>query len=203
MSQSDAFSRHKARSEKEDTGRSLLDRAVERLTRHVASRSSRRSLLGRAGAWVTFGALVPTLPVERASAATPAKPQPAKFKAPTPFAANAQTKDPTACNYWRYCAIDGFLCASCGGGVHSCPPGTSPSPTSWIGTCFNPGDGQSYLVAYRDCCGQDACSQPMCLGSEGDQPSYRPQANNDIIWCFGTGALIYNCSTSVIVGNAS
>lgn len=203
MSQSDAFSRHKARSEKEDTGRSLLDRAVERLTRHVASRSSRRSLLGRAGAWVTFGALVPTLPVERASAATPAKPQPEKFKAPTPFAANAQTKDPTACNYWRYCAIDGFLCASCGGGVHSCPPGTSPSPTSWIGTCFNPGDGQSYLVAYRDCCGQDACSQPMCLGSEGDQPSYRPQANNDIIWCFGTGALIYNCSTSVIVGNAS
>lgn len=203
MSQSDAFSRHKARSEKEDTGRSLLDRAVERLTRHVASRSSRRSLLGRAGAWVTFGALVPTLPVERASAATPEKPQPAKFKAPTPFAANAQTKDPTACNYWRYCAIDGFLCASCGGGVHSCPPGTSPSPTSWIGTCFNPGDGQSYLVAYRDCCGQDACSQPMCLGSEGDQPSYRPQANNDIIWCFGTGALIYNCSTSVIVGNAS
>jgi methylamine dehydrogenase light chain len=43
----------------------------------------------------------------------------------------------------------------------------------------------------------------MCLGTEGDQPSYRPQANNDIIWCFGTGALIYNCSTSVIVGNAS
>lgn len=200
MSQSDVSLRHKAPGKKDDMAHSVIDRTIERFTRRVASYSSRRSLLGRVGAWVTFGALIPTLPVERASAAQPVKP---KFKAPTPFAANAQTTDATACNYWRYCAIDGFLCASCGGGVHSCPPGTSPSPTSWIGTCFNPGDGQSYLVAYRDCCGQDACSQPMCVGTEGDQPSYRPQANNDIIWCFGTGALIYNCSTSVIVGNAS
>lgn len=179
-----------------------LDRVTERLIRHVAGHSSRRSLLGRLGAWATFGALVPVLPVERVSAATPTKTAPYP-KAPSPFAAKAQTTDPTACNYWRYCAIDGFLCASCGGGIHSCPPGTRPSPTSWIGTCFNPGDGQSYLVAYRDCCGQDACSQPACLGTDGDQPSYRPQANNDIIWCFGTGALVYNCSTSVIVGNAS
>ncbi|WP_373322035.1 methylamine dehydrogenase light chain [Acetobacter oeni] len=174
---------------------------MERLTRLMASHSSRRSFAGRASAWLTLGSLIPVLPVSRASAA-PVKPA-SKPKAPTPFAASAQTTDPTACNYWRYCAIDGFLCAACGGGVHSCPPGTSPSPTSWIGTCFNPADGRSYLVAYRDCCGQDACSQPPCLGTEGDQPSYRPQANNDIIWCFGTGALLYNCSTSVIVGNAS
>nr|WP_099182502.1 methylamine dehydrogenase (amicyanin) small subunit [Gluconobacter frateurii] len=179
-----------------------LDRVTERLIRHVAGHSSRRSLLGRLGAWATFGALVPVLPIERVSAATPAKAA-SLPKAPSPFAAKAQTTDPTVCNYWRYCAIDGFLCASCGGGIHSCPPGTRPSPTSWIGTCFNPGYGQSYLVAYRDCCGQDACSQPACLGTDGDQPSYRPQANNDIIWCFGTGALVYNCSTSVIVGNAS
>ncbi|NHN85592.1 methylamine dehydrogenase (amicyanin) light chain [Acetobacter musti] len=180
----------------------LIDRLTERLTRRMASHSSRRSFAGRAGAWLTLGSMIPTLPVTRADAAPAAKPE-GRPKAPTPFAASAQTTDPTTCNYWRYCAIDGFLCAACGGGVHSCPPGTSPSPTSWIGTCFNPADGRSYLVAYRDCCGQDACSQPPCLGTEGDQPSYRPQANNDIIWCFGTGALIYNCSTSVIVGNAS
>lgn len=181
----------------------LLDHMVEYVTRRVASHSSRRSFAGRAGAWLTFGSLLPTLPVSRAFAASPAMQARGKPKPPTPFASQAQTTDPTACNYWRYCAIDGYLCASCGGGVHSCPPGTSPSPTSWIGTCFNPADGHSYLVAYRDCCGQDACSQPPCLGMEGDQPSYRPQANNDIIWCFGTGALIYNCSTSVIVGNAT
>ena len=143
MAQSDMPGRAGGRAEHTGAARSLLDRTVERLTRHVAGHSSRRGLLGRVGAWATFGALIPMLPVERASAAQTAKP---KFKAPTPFAASAQTTDPTACNYWRYCAIDGFLCASCGGGVHSCPPGTSPSPTSWIGTCFNPGDGQSYLL---------------------------------------------------------
>ncbi|NVN43232.1 methylamine dehydrogenase (amicyanin) small subunit [Asaia siamensis] len=201
MTQSELIS---GRAIQDGVSSSPLDRITERLTRRVAGHSSRRSVLGRLGAWATFGAIVPLLPVERASAATPAKKDDhAVAKAPSPFAAKAQTTDPTACDYWRYCAIDGFLCASCGGGVHSCPPGTRPSPTSWIGTCFNPRDGQSYLVAYRDCCGQDACSQPPCLGTDGDQPSYRPQANNDIIWCFGTGALVYNCSTSVIVGNAS
>lgn len=180
----------------------LLDRIAETVSRRLATGSSRRGLLGRFGAWAAFAGAMPVLPVERAEAAS-AKAGQGKIKAPTPFAAKAQTTDPTACNYWRYCAIDGYLCASCGGGVHTCPPGTRPSPTSWIGTCFNPGDGRSYLVAYRDCCGQDSCSQPACLGTEGDEPSYRPQANNDIIWCFGTGALLYNCSTSVIVGNAS
>jgi len=83
------------------------------------------------------------------------------------------------------------------------PGGARLSPTSWNGTCCNPGDDQSYLVAYRECCGQDACSTPPCLGTEGDVPSYCLQANNDIIWCFGTGALVHNRSTSAIVGNAS
>jgi methylamine dehydrogenase light chain len=86
--------------------------------------------------------------------------------------------------------------------VHSCPPGTEASPTSWIGTCFNPIDSRSYLVAYRDCCGQDACGQMNCLGTDGDTPAYRPQSNNDIIWCYGAKSLMYNCSTAAIVGLA-
>ena len=73
---------------------------------------------------------------------------------------------------------------------------------SWIGTCFNPSDGKSYLVAYRDCCGQDACAQSVCLGTDGDEPAYRPQSNNDIIWCYGASSLMYNCSTAAIVGMA-
>ena len=192
---------HSDRSSRGTGANQRLDGMAERLSRRVAGFTSRRSLLGRLGAWASLGTLLPVLPVERAMGATPAAT--GRPKPPTPFAAAAQTSDPTACNYWRYCAIDGYLCAACGGGVHSCPPGTRPSPTSWIGTCFNPADGHAYLVAYRDCCGQDSCSQQVCIGTEGDQPSYRPQANNDIIWCFGTGALVYNCSTSVIVGQAS
>ncbi|QDH25512.1 methylamine dehydrogenase (amicyanin) small subunit [Neokomagataea tanensis] len=175
---------------------SRFDGITESVMRRIASHTARRSFLGRVGAWVVGGIALPMLPAARAATKTE------KPKAPSPFSAKAQTTDATACNYWRYCAIDGYLCSTCGGGVHSCPPGTQPSPTSWIGTCFNPGDGQSYLVAYRDCCGQDACSQQMCIGTDGEQPSYRPQSNNDIIWCFGTGSLVYNCSTSVIVGEA-
>ncbi len=34
----------------------------------------------------------------------------------TQFSRNAQSKDDTKCDYWRYCAIDGSLCACCGGG---------------------------------------------------------------------------------------
>ena len=29
------------------------------------------------------------------------------------FANQAQTTDPTKCDYWRYCSSDGYLCACC------------------------------------------------------------------------------------------
>ncbi|MFS3134517.1 methylamine dehydrogenase light chain [Gluconacetobacter sacchari] len=178
--------------------RNGLDSIAERLARYLAARSSRRGALARLGGWAAAIPAFPLLPVWRrdARAATEAG------AAPSPFAAKAQARDDTKCDYWRYCAIDGNLCTTCGGGVHSCPPGTHPSPTSWIGTCFNPQDRRAYLIAYRDCCGQDACNEQNCLGTDGDLPTYRPQANNDIIWCFGTGSLLYNCSTAVIVGTA-
>lgn len=174
--------------------RNGIDRVAEFMSRRIAAGTSRRGLLARLGAWSVAAPVFPLLPVSRVQAAT--------VKPPSPFAAAAQTNDETQCNYWRYCAIDGYLCVSCGGGVHSCPPGTQPSPTSWIGTCFNPSDGKSYLVAYRDCCGQDSCTQSMCLGTDGDQPAYRPQSNNDIIWCYGASNMMYNCSTAAIVGMA-
>ena len=182
---------------------SIMDRLTENLVRRLAGQSSRRGVLARLGAAMAAVPAFPLLPVTRASAAT-AAPAAKTVKAPSPFAAHAQAKDDTACDYWRYCAIDGYLCTSCGGGIHSCPPGTAPSPTSWIGSCFNPQDGRSYLIAYRDCCGQDACDEVNCLNTDGDQPSYRPMANNDIIWCFGTGTSeMYNCSTAAIIGSTT
>lgn len=167
------------------------------MTRLLAGRTSRRSVLARFGGWAAAAPVLPVLPVVRARAAD------AKAPPPTDFARNAQTKDPTQCNYWRHCAIDGYLCSCCGGGIHTCPPGTSPSPTSWIGTCYNPDDGKSYLIAYRDCCGTDACAQCSCVGTDGDIPVYRPQSNNDIIWCFGAQqSMQYHCSTAALVGLA-
>jgi methylamine dehydrogenase light chain len=67
----------------------------------------------------------------------------------------------------------------------------------------NPEDGKTYLIAYRDCCGTDSCGRCECLGQEGDMPSYRPQLNNDIIWCFGASSMVYHCSSAALVGLAN
>ena len=172
--------------------RATLDSLAERLTRRLAGGVSRRSALARAGALFAAAPLLPVLPVAKASAATPST-----------FTRNAQSKDNKACDYWRYCAIDGLLCTCCGGGIHSCPPGTQASPTSWVGTCVNPDDGRSYLIAYRDCCGTSVChTKCQCDATERETPVYRPQGDNDIIWCFGLSTMSYHCSTAALVGLA-
>jgi methylamine dehydrogenase light chain len=174
-----------------------FDGIGERIARRLARGSSRRSLLAKLGAAVVAAPFFPLLPVARAAA----PPGPL-----TDFERNAQNKDPTRCDYWRHCALEGILCGCCGGGVHSCPPGSEPSPTAWVGTCLNPDDGRSYLIAYRDCCGIDMC-QPTndgcyCDGEDRNLPVYRPQSSNDIVWCFGNTSMAYHCSTAVLVGLA-
>ena len=109
---------------------SRLDRWTERATRRLADGLSRRSFIGRLGALLAGGAALPLLPVARAAAAAP-----------------EPVDDPERCEYWRHCAIDGFLCACCGGSATSCPPGTEMSPVTWIGTCRNPNDGRDYLIS--------------------------------------------------------
>jgi len=180
-----------------------FDRLIESLTRHAAQRTSRRSFLQLCGGWLVAASVIPLLPVSRgAQAAEPRHGKKITAKYASAFANKAQTTDPTQCNYWRYCSSDGYLCACCGGGPNTCPPGTTPSPTSWVGSCINPDDGKTYLIAYRDCCGQDSCGRCACLGQEGDMPSYRPQVNNDIVWCFGASSMVYHCSSAGLVGLA-
>ena len=166
-----------------------LDRITEILARQAAQAISRRSILGRLGALASAASL-PALPVARASAQA--------AKAPP-----GETGDPASCDYWRYCAIDGFLCSCCGGSVSSCPPGTEPSPITWVGTCRNPADGKDYVISYNDCCGKAACGRCICNRHEGNTPVYQPQGSNDINWCLGTQAgIVYNCSTAVVLGAA-
>jgi methylamine dehydrogenase light chain len=179
----------------------LIDRGFERFSRHTAQHISRRNVLAGLGAMLVGAGAVPLLPVSRKAQAqgnTPANTPELASR----FAQSAQTDDPTACNYWRYCASDGYLCSCCGGTPSTCPPGTSPSPTAWIGSCINPDDGKTYLISYQDCCGTDSCGRCACLGQEGDFPTYRPQVNNDIIWCFGASSMVYHCSSAVLVGLA-
>jgi methylamine dehydrogenase light chain len=177
--------------------RSRFDRLMERLSRRTAQRSSRRGFLALCGGWLIAASSLPLLPVAR-----PAQGAEPKKRFASAFANEAQTPDPTQGNYWRYCASDGYMCACCGGGPHTCPPGTTPSPSSWVGTCINPEDGKTYLIAYRDCCGKDSCGRCACGNLEGEMPEYRPQLNSDIVWCFGAASMVYHCSSAGLVGLA-
>jgi methylamine dehydrogenase light chain len=163
-----------------------LDHLFESSSRSLARRTSRRSLLATLGQLLTGAALLPLLPVDRAWGAD-AKPK---------------ADDPNSCEYWRYCAIDGFLCSCCGGTSTSCPPGTAPSPITWIGTCHNPGDGRDYIVSYNDCCGKTSCGNCECNRNEREKPTYRPSRNNDLNWCMANADANYHCSVSVILGVA-
>jgi len=170
--------------------RGFVDRLTERVSRTVARRTSRRSWLGMLGGVVAGAATLPLLPVARAAGVL-------RRAEDVP-----DTGDPTSCDYWRYCAIDGFLCSCCGGSANTCPPGTEQSPVTWIGTCANPEDGRKYVISYNDCCGKSGCGSCMCNRNEGDRPMYHPSKSNDLNWCLGTKSALYNCSTAIITGLA-
>ena len=176
-----------------------LDKVTEYAARGIARRSSRRSWLTGFAAALAGASAVPLLPVARASGAAA---QPGSSEAAPAAARVPETGDPLSCDYWRYCAIDGFLCGCCGGSPASCPPGTEMSPITWIGTCRNPADGRNYVISYNDCCGRTGCGQCLCTRNEGDRPMYRPDKNNDLNWCLGTQSAVYHCSTAVIIGLA-
>ena len=183
-----------------------LDRLMELASRSVARRSSRRSFLGTFAMAITGVAALPLLPVRRGAVAeaadlpakdAPAAPQAGHAKAPATIVTDQQS-----CDYWKYCAIDGFLCSCCGGTSTTCPPGTEPSPITWIGTCQNPADGRDYLVSYNDCCGRTTCGACTCVRNEGEKPMYRMSLNNDVNWCMANDNPNYHCSVSVILGVA-
>ena len=167
--------------------KNVFDRLSERFTRGVARNTSRRGWLGMLGAGIVGAGALPLLPVARAE----------QGKSTVPEAGDDQS-----CEYWRYCAIDGFLCTCCGGSINTCPPGTEMSPITWVGTCTNPVDGKNYVISYNDCCGKSGCGNCLCNRNEGDRPMYNPPKSNDINWCLGTSNAIYNCSTAIVVGVA-
>src|SRR5580700_501509 len=167
-----------------------FDKLFEDSTRALAKRTSRRSLLGGLGHMLTGAALLPLLPIDRGSRARADE-------------VKGNPNSPESCDYWKYCAVDGFLCACCGGTSSSCPPGTTPSPITWIGTCHNPSDARDYIVSYNDCCGKTSCGHCDCNRNEREKPMYRPSRNNDLNWCMANGDNSnYHCSVSVILGVA-
>ncbi|MEH6519370.1 MAG: methylamine dehydrogenase light chain [Halioglobus sp.] len=169
-----------------------FDKAFEKSSGTLADRTSRRGFLGRLGAVLVGGMLIPLLPVMRYSEAEAADSE----------VSESDWDDPKSCGYWAYCATDGWLCSCCGGTSANCPPGTQPSPISWVGTCRNPGDGKNYVVSYNDCCGTAGCQRCYCNRNEGDTPKYRPQKSNSVTWCYGGVAPTYNCTVSRVMALA-
>ena len=174
-----------------------IDRWFERGARQLARRTSRRGFLGRLAALVLGSVAFPLLPVARAGGTGSRAP------APDEAGLTGEARDPTSCQYWRHCAIDGLLCSCCGGTQNACPPGTEMSRVTWIGTCRHPGDGKDYIISYNDCCGKSFCGRCQCNRNEGEKPVYVTPKNNDIVWCFGTKSTAYHCSTAIVLGIAT
>ena len=103
-----------------------LDRFTERRVRRAAQLTSRRSAVAKVGAALVGSAVLPMLPFDRSGQA---------YAQHGGAAGGNKAEDPTACEYWRNCALDGFLCTCCGGTVTQCPPGAMASKVSWVGTC--------------------------------------------------------------------
>ncbi|MDC8786384.1 methylamine dehydrogenase light chain [Roseateles koreensis] len=172
----------------------FIDGLTERRVRSLASNTSRRSALVKVGKVMVASAFtLPVLPFDRSSQA---------FAAGHGGSGGAKEPSETDCDYWRYCSVDGFLCSCCGGSTTSCPPGTSPSKVTWVGTCHNPMDGRDYLVSYNDCCGRTSCGRCMCNTNFGDRPGYRMGVHNDVNWCMSNDSSVYHCTVSIIVGVA-
>ncbi len=168
-----------------------FDDFFEQRARTAARSISRRSALTRIGKLLVGSALLlPVLPFDRIGKAVAAAKKTDK------------RNDETACEYWRYCALDGFLCTCCGGGISTCPAGTEVSKVTWVGTCHNSIDGKDYLISYNDCCGATTCNRCGCNGNEGERPGYRMGVHNDINWCMTNSSNTYHCTVAAVVGTA-
>ncbi|QSR89587.1 methylamine dehydrogenase [Methylacidiphilum caldifontis] len=174
-----------------------IDRLIEFFCRSLALRLPRRSFIATFSLFLGASSKIVAFPVEHSSRSTEGREEKKEKN-------EASTQDPTAsCSYWRYCSIDGFLCSCCGGGVTSCPPGTFPSPTHWVGSCRNPEDNKHYLISYRDCCGKGYCGRCYCRQTdEHEMPVYQLNRNNDTIWCFGAPNMMYHCTGAAVLGPA-
>ena len=167
-----------------------FDDFFEHKTRRVAQSASRRSALVKVSKLLVGAAfIVPVLPFDRI---TPSAHAAEGKKAPQ--------DDETSCDYWRHCALDGFICSCCGGTVSTCPPGTEVSKVTWVGTCRNPHDGKDYLISYNDCCGATMCGRCVCNRNERERPGYRLGVHNDINWCMANTSNTYHCTVAAIVG---
>jgi methylamine dehydrogenase light chain len=163
-----------------------FDRLSETVTRFGAQRIGRRNALSALGTAIAGGVILPMLPFDRSGGEA--------------LAASSREEGDETCEYWRYCALDGFLCTCCGGSLASCPPGSEASKVTWVGTCQSPKDNKAYLISYNDCCGQVSCGNCLCNYNLRERPGYRMGVHNDINWCMANDRGLYHCTVAAVIG---
>lgn len=173
-----------------------LDKVTEAGARRSAQTMGRRHMISRMGTYLVAGAMLPVLPFDRSGGAAYAE---GSFGMEGKA---AQDTDDQSCDYWRYCALSGTLCTSCGGSLTECSPGSELSKVSWVGTCEHPSDGRHYLISYSDCCGGGGCGGEAvdCHGDIRERPGYRMGLYNNINWCMANESVAYHCTVAAIVG---
>ena len=78
------------------------------------------------------------------------------------------------------------------------PPGATASTTSWVGTCVNPDDNKTYLIAYRDCCGKPACGLCHCDNQDREHTTLCPtdkQRHYLVFWPRQHAVSLLHCSS--------
>lgn len=171
-----------------------LDQTSESGIRLSAQQIGRRNMLSKIGTGLVAGAMLPVLPFDRSGGAAQAS------EGLAAEGKDAQMTNDEACDYWRYCALSGTLCTSCGGSITDCSPGSEVSAVSWVGTCQHPEDDRHYLISYTDCCGSGGCGGVECHNDIRERPGYRMGLYNNINWCMANNSSSYHCTIAAIVG---
>ncbi len=142
----------KARDETEVNYMNWLDNWITKGTRRVARNTSRRDFLSRFGVALVGGAAQCRCCRLRARMRRKQRARRNRRRTAIRSAANtgATARSTDSC------------AAVAAAPTNSCPPGTEPSPVTWIGTCRNPVDGKDYIISYNDCCGKTCVRSLHC-----------------------------------------
>ena len=166
-----------------------FDRCSRSGARASAQRIGRRSVLSRARHGAGRRRLLPMLPFDRSGGGTRHAAQ-----------ARAKTDDET-CEYWRYCALDGFLCTCCGGTLTSCPPGAEASKVTWVGTCQNPERQQGLSDQLQRLLRQGLLRPlPVQLQPAASGPATAWASTTTSTGAWPTTRGLYHCTVAAVIG---
>ena len=168
-----------------NTPSSFPDRAMEQVTRAVARRTNRRSLLGTLSRMV-LGILgvevLPILPVDRRALGSVA-------------GGTAQVPE------WQKCGAYGYLCETCDKRSNECPNnlGCAQDSQSWSACCYDD-FSVGWTIEYYDCCidGSDPTTGCSKTNNQGC-PGYPPPSGGKPAWCMMPNTT-YCCSVVVDPG---